>query len=79
MRDAAADLEFEEAARLRDEIRRLEQIDLGLPAELSAGQAGEPRRSDGTHGRSTAGRAGVSAREVARAKMRARRERRGRR
>ena len=31
MRDAAADLEFEEAARLRDEIRRLEQADLGLP------------------------------------------------
>jgi len=28
MRDAAADLEFEEAARLRDEIRRLEQLDL---------------------------------------------------
>ena len=79
MRDAAADLEFEEAARLRDEIRRLEQIDLGLSAGLPAGQAAEPRRSDGTHGRSTAGRAGVSAREVARAKMRARRERRGRR
>jgi excinuclease ABC subunit B len=30
MRDAAADLEFEEAARLRDEIRRLEALDLGL-------------------------------------------------
>jgi excinuclease ABC subunit B len=28
MRDAAADLEFEEAARLRDEIKRLEQMDL---------------------------------------------------
>ncbi len=31
MRDAAADLEFEEAARLRDEIRRLENVDLGVP------------------------------------------------
>lgn len=31
MRDAAANLEFEEAARLRDEIRRLEVQDLGLP------------------------------------------------
>ncbi|MCX8100512.1 MAG: excinuclease ABC subunit UvrB [Geminicoccaceae bacterium] len=31
MREAAADLEFEEAARLRDEIRRLEQSELGLP------------------------------------------------
>jgi len=29
---AAGDLEFEEAARLRDEIRRLEAIDLGLDA-----------------------------------------------
>src|SRR5579883_2951243 len=31
MRAAAAELEFEEAARLRDEIRRLEAIELGLP------------------------------------------------
>jgi excinuclease ABC subunit B len=31
MRAAAADLEFEEAARLRDEIRRLEALDLGVP------------------------------------------------
>jgi excinuclease ABC subunit B len=30
MRDAAADLEFEEAARLRDEIKRLEQMDLAI-------------------------------------------------
>ncbi len=30
MRAAAADLEFEEAARLRDEIRRLEALELGL-------------------------------------------------
>ena len=32
MRDAAANLEFEEAARLRDEIRRLEVKELGLDA-----------------------------------------------
>ncbi len=32
MRAAAADLEFEEAARLRDEIKRLEALELGLPA-----------------------------------------------
>ena len=31
MRKAAADLEFEDAARLRDEIRRLEEDDLGIP------------------------------------------------
>ncbi len=35
MRAAAADLEFEEASRLRDEIRRLEADELGLPAEAS--------------------------------------------
>ncbi|MBA2920775.1 excinuclease ABC subunit UvrB [Sphingomonas sp. MAH-20] len=33
MRDAAANLEFEEAARIRDEIRTLEQQELGLPVE----------------------------------------------
>ncbi len=32
MRAAAADLEFEEAGRLRDEIRRMEATELGLPA-----------------------------------------------
>ena len=31
MREAAANLEFEEAARLRDELRRLENVDLGIP------------------------------------------------
>lgn len=33
MRKAASDLEFEEAGRLRDEIRSLEQEELGLPVE----------------------------------------------
>lgn len=33
MRDAAANLEFEEAGRLRDEIRSLEAEELGLPAD----------------------------------------------
>jgi excinuclease ABC subunit B len=61
MRTAAADLEFEEAARLRDEIRRLEQAALGVPTAPS-----------GAAGRSTAGRAGSSAREMTRAKVRAR-------
>jgi excinuclease ABC subunit B len=32
MRAAAADLEFETAARLRDEIKRLEALDLDMPA-----------------------------------------------
>jgi excinuclease ABC subunit B len=52
MRGAAADLEFEEAARLRDEIRRLEALDLGLEpppapsASLRPGAA--PRRKRDT-------------------------------
>ncbi len=79
MRDAAADLEFEEAARLRDEIRRLEQVDLGLAVARPGGTAGGMQRAEGQRGRSTAGRAGVSARDVVRAKMRARKERRARR
>ncbi|MHA6722185.1 excinuclease ABC subunit UvrB [Sphingomonas sp. RS2018] len=33
MRDAAANLEFEEAGRIRDEIRQLEQEELGLPVD----------------------------------------------
>jgi excinuclease ABC subunit B len=48
MREAAADLEFETAARLRDEIRRLEAAQLGLPvapvASSVGGQAGGARR-----------------------------------
>jgi excinuclease ABC subunit B len=44
MRNAAADLEFEEAGRLRDEIRRLENDELGLPdADKKAPRVG---RSD---------------------------------
>jgi len=78
MRTAAADLEFEEAARLRDEIRRLEQTELGLPA-ASNGTAAGFRHPEAQRGRSTAGRAGISARDVVRAKMRARKERRARR
>ncbi len=50
MRAAAADLEFEEAARLRDEVRRLEAAELEIAADPKA------RR---LRGRSTAGRAGT--------------------
>jgi excinuclease ABC subunit B len=79
MREAAADLEFEEAARLRDEIRRLEQADLGLPGPSPNGAGAAAPRTESQRGRSIAGRAGVSARDVVRAKMRARKERRARR
>jgi excinuclease ABC subunit B len=47
MRKAAADLEFEEAARLRDEIRRLEEDDLGIPHP----QRVAPRAGNSTEGR----------------------------
>ncbi|WP_265569864.1 excinuclease ABC subunit UvrB [Sphingomicrobium nitratireducens] len=41
MRKAAADLEFEEAARLRDEIRKLEEDELGIPdADRAAPRVG---------------------------------------
>jgi excinuclease ABC subunit B len=52
MHTAAADLEFEEAARLRDELRRLESQDLGLIAQQSPsgrrpGSAGSNPRAGG--------------------------------
>ncbi len=60
MRDAAANLEFETAARYRDEIKRLESIDLEIP-NTAAGRAG--MGLDGKplppSARSTAGKAGM--------------------
>jgi excinuclease ABC subunit B len=47
MRAAAADLEFETAARLRDEIRRLEALQLGLEPP-PASYAAAPRKRDRT-------------------------------
>jgi excinuclease ABC subunit B len=56
MRAAAADLEFEEAARLRDEIRRLEAMDLGVPdpgrqLEKAAARARRPAATGRPRGR----------------------------
>jgi excinuclease ABC subunit B len=42
MRAAAADLEFEEAARLRDELRRLDLQDIGLAEGKATGLEGRP-------------------------------------
>ena len=39
MREAAADLEFEEAARLRDEIKRLRETELAVADDPLARQA----------------------------------------
>jgi excinuclease ABC subunit B len=44
MRAAAADLEFEEAARLRDEIRRLEALNLGLEPPPAPSATLRPKR-----------------------------------
>jgi len=43
MLKAAADLEFEEAARLRDELRRLEAYDLGIAPPDTEKSTGRPR------------------------------------
>jgi excinuclease ABC subunit B len=61
MRKAAENLEFEEAARLRDEIKRLEAVDLAVADDPLARQsvieaAGEAAQK--AAGRSTAGRPG---------------------
>ncbi len=45
MREAAGNLDFEEAARYRDEIRRLEAMDLELPVAGAAGDAANRPRS----------------------------------
>jgi excinuclease ABC subunit B len=44
MRAAAADLEFETAARLRDEIRRLEALRLGVEPPPAASATLRPKR-----------------------------------
>ena len=48
MRAAAADLEFEEAARLRDEIKRLEMMELEYGGGDTLGAPGESGDSSDT-------------------------------
>jgi len=55
MQEAATELEFEEAARIRDEIRRLQQAELRTANDPLA----RPDRSATQPGRSTAGRPGT--------------------
>ncbi len=50
MRKAAGDLEFEEAGRLRDEIRRLEEDDLGIPHPQRVAPRPMGRASEGKPG-----------------------------
>ncbi|XXK31045.1 excinuclease ABC subunit UvrB [Rhodobacteraceae bacterium nBUS_24] len=62
MRKAAENLEFEEAARLRDEVKRLEAVDLAVSDDPLARQSAIEAVSEGksrSKGRSTAGRGGT--------------------
>ncbi|MBI2253514.1 MAG: excinuclease ABC subunit UvrB [Proteobacteria bacterium] len=69
MREAAGNLEFEEAARFRDEIKRLEALDLEIPTSggsikggLDATGKPLPGGDARPRARSTAGRPGVAPR-----------------
>ncbi|KIC32615.1 excinuclease ABC subunit UvrB [Leisingera sp. ANG-S5] len=64
MRKAAENLEFEEAARLRDEVKRLEAVDLAISDDPLARQSAVEAASEAavkSRGRSTAGKAGTRA------------------
>ena len=72
MRKAAENLEFEEAARLRDEVKRLEAVDLAVADDPMARQRAVEQASEAavkSKGRSTAGRAGQRGGNVKRRKM----------
>ena len=62
MRAAAENLEFEEAARLRDEVHRLEAVDLAIHDDPLARQSAIAAAGDAavSKGRSSGGRAGTT-------------------
>ncbi|MEM7720554.1 MAG: excinuclease ABC subunit UvrB [Pseudomonadota bacterium] len=73
MRKAAENLEFEEAARLRDEVKRLEAVDLAVSDDPMARQSAVEAAVDDAQkasGRSTAGRPGQRGGNVKRRKKR---------
>ncbi|MFT6533292.1 MAG: excinuclease ABC subunit B [Limimaricola cinnabarinus] len=73
MRKAAENLEFEEAARLRDEVKRLEAVDLMVSDDPMARQQAVERASEAavkSSGRSTAGKPGQRGGNVDRKKNR---------
>jgi excinuclease ABC subunit B len=55
MRDAAANLEFEEAARLRDELKRLRETSMAIFQDTDIRQSSLKAKAGGF---STAGKAG---------------------
>jgi excinuclease ABC subunit B len=63
MRKAAENLEFEEAARLRDEVKRLEAVDLAVADDPLARQSAIAAASESSNrrGRSSAGKGGTRA------------------
>jgi excinuclease ABC subunit B len=73
MRKAAENLEFEEAARLRDEVKRLEAVDLAVADDPLARQSAVEAAAEAavkSSGRSTAGRPGQRGGNVKRRKKR---------
>jgi excinuclease ABC subunit B len=58
MLKAAENLEFEEAARIRDEVRRLEAVDLAIADDPLARQSTLEQRITAATGRSSAGKPG---------------------
>ncbi|WP_136634547.1 excinuclease ABC subunit UvrB [Pseudooceanicola onchidii] len=71
MRKAAENLEFEEAARLRDEVKRLEAVDLAVSDDPMARQYAVEKAAEAavsSRGRSTAGRPGQRGGNVQRRK-----------
>jgi excinuclease ABC subunit B len=71
MLKAAENLEFEEAARLRDEVRRLEAVELAVADDPLARQQAVEKASEeavGSRGRSKAGRPGQRGGNVRRRK-----------
>ena len=68
MRKAAENLEFEEAARLRDEVKRLEAVELAVSDDPLARQSAVEAAGEASRGRSTAGRPGQRGGNVKRRK-----------
>jgi len=68
MRDAAANLEFEEAARLRDEVKRLQATELAIADDPLARQAQIDDRTGGYRGEKKYGSRGNLPRSEARGK-----------
>ncbi|MFM1813694.1 MAG: UvrABC system protein [Pseudomonadota bacterium] len=60
MREAAADLEFETAARLRDEVKRLRDTELAIAADPLARQSDVEAQAGAYEGQRKYGRAGAS-------------------